>query len=141
MTITATARFDDLGNWWGRVFDFGNGASNQNVLMGQAGNSRDMLFEIHGPGGKSEVRAVNAIVQGETAEWTARVDGSGVMSIFKNGVMLVSGQGRVPDSVGRTSALIGRSNWSNDAPLVGAVTALTVQRWAASDAQIAADAG
>ena len=123
--VVAEARFDNLsGGAFQRIFDTGNGADADNIWLGQVGNGDDMAFEIITGSAKHRIVAEDAIVQGETADWSAGVDRNGVMQIFKNGALRAEGKGALPDDVLRTSELVGRSNWSGDTPLIGAVTEL-----------------
>ncbi len=119
----ATARFDDVGGgYWQRVFDYGNGAADNNILLGQTWNSTDMRFEVYVGDTSSIVTAYGAIVEGETAEWRVTVDSDGLMSIYKNGDLLAEGPGQVPADVDRENQLIGESNWAADTPLIGEVS-------------------
>lgn len=122
---TATVRFDDLeGGNWQRVFDFGNGPGADNILLSQQGSSNDMTFHVYDGGRQVTLTAQEAIVEGETATWTASIDETGMMSIAKNGEVIAEGPGIVPSDVARDSLLVGRSNWSSDTPLIGEVLAI-----------------
>ncbi|UOM33741.1 LamG domain-containing protein [Acuticoccus sp. I52.16.1] len=142
LTFTASARFDDLSaGGWQRIFDFGNGPFADNILVTQEGTSNNLVFHIHQGGSQYEVRADNAIVEGERAVWTARVDESGAMSIFKDGRLLAASLGLAGAqvaSVDRSSNLIGESNWAGDTDLVGAVYGLEVHGEALSNDEIEA---
>lgn len=120
---TATARFDDLdAGPWQRVFDFGNGPADDNILLSQEGATNNMTFHIYdGASGPATLTAQNAIVEGETATWTAAVDETGLMQIYKNGSLIAQGPGIVPNDVDRSSNLVGKSNWEADTDLVGEV--------------------
>ncbi|RFC64145.1 DUF1929 domain-containing protein [Fulvimarina endophytica] len=120
--LTVEARFDDLdAGPWQRVFDFGNGAAQDNVLLSQVGVSRDMQFEIFVGNEGHRIVAPNALVEGETAKWSVSVSDSGYMKMWKNDVLVAEGQGAVPRDVDRVSNLIGQSNWTQDTPLHGMV--------------------
>jgi hypothetical protein len=123
---TATVRFDDLdGGNWQRVFDFGNGPGADNILLGQQGSSNDMTFHVYDGGRQVTLTAQDAIVEGETATWTAQIDETGMMQILKDGEVLAEGPGIVPSDVARESMLVGRSNWSNNTPLIGEVISIS----------------
>ncbi|MCJ2039507.1 M10 family metallopeptidase C-terminal domain-containing protein [Methylobacterium sp. J-059] len=127
-SVSAEARFDDLGHgWYQRIFDTGSGADTNNIWMGQVGNGADMAFEIIEDGIKHRLVAKHAITQSETALWQASVDEGGVMRIYKDGVLLTQGEGAVPSDVVRGYSLIGASNYASDTPLVGSVNHLEVQ--------------
>ncbi|MCO6187920.1 galactose oxidase-like domain-containing protein [Rhizobium sp. L1K21] len=126
-SITVEARFDDLGAGnWQRVFDFGNGPQQDNIWLGQAGNSDDMRFEIFVDGQRYEITAADAIVEGVRAEWKVAIDDAGMMRLWKDGALVAEGQGVVPADVERTQNYIGDSNWEADATLVGEVRNLVI---------------
>ena len=120
--LTVEARFDDLssGNWQ-RVFDFGNGPSQDNILLTQFGGSNDMRFDVYVGTTRYSITAADAIDEGVLAKWTVNVDAAGYMRMFKDDVLVAEGQGAVPRDVARTSNLVGQSNWSSDDSLVGEV--------------------
>ena len=138
MTITASAQFDDLGGGaWQRIFDFGEGQYNGNIILGQHGGSQtDLVFQIMDGGAVYQVVAANALVEGERAVWTARVEADGTMAIFKNGDLLVSGAGFTPVAMDRSSGYVGHSNWSSDTPLIGSVYGIGIDDEALTDEMI-----
>ncbi len=122
-SATINVRFDDpAGGQWQRAFDIGNGAAQDNIYLGQSGNSRDMVFRIYDGDRPYTITARDAIVKGEAAEWTTSVDSHGWMRLYKNGALLAEGQGVVPRDINRKYELIGQSNWSHDTPLIGSAT-------------------
>ena len=119
----ATVRFDDLsGGAWQRVFDFGNGPGQDNILLTQLAGTNTMRFDIYTPQGLFTLDAGGAIVQGETADWTARITTDGTMQILKNGILLAERDAVVPQDVPRANLLVGESNWPADTDLIGSVT-------------------
>lgn len=123
--VDALARFDDVdGGAWQRIFDFGNGPATNNILMGQVAGTNTLRFEIYDGEVSSILDIPGAIVEGETALFSASVSTSGLMSLFKNGKLLGTENGIVPPDVDRNLELVGYSNWENDAPLIGEVFSL-----------------
>ena len=115
--IDLTARFDDpISGSWQRLFDFGSGPGSDNILLTQYENTNDLSLVLYQDGTRYEVTASEAIVAGETADFSAGIDDAGVMWIAKDGVVLAEADGVVPADVDRANALIGRSNWPGDAP-------------------------
>lgn len=142
MTFTASARYDNLLLGLNqRVFDFGNGDLQDHVWLGQVLNTSDMAFEIVDNGVAYRVTATDAIVEGETALWTARVEENGLMTIFKDGVELASAMGVVVGGVDRVSNLAGESNFILDTDLSGAVHGYGIHNGALSDDQVGELAG
>ncbi|MEL6640067.1 MAG: SdrD B-like domain-containing protein [Pseudomonadota bacterium] len=120
--ITVEARFDDVeGGSYQRVFDFGNGPAQDNIILGQINSTRDMFFSVFVAGTQYRIIAPNAIDEGVIAKWTANVDASGYMRLWKDDVLVAEGQGAVPADVDRQSKLVGESNWSADDRLEGVV--------------------
>ena len=125
--ITVQARFDaPQGGYWQRVFDFGNGAGQDNVWFGQLANTNDMVLEIWRAGVASRLVAPGALVTGQLATWKVGVDTNGLMWIEKAGIRIAQSQGTVPAAIQRNFNLVGSSNWGVDAPLDGVVLGLTV---------------
>ena len=120
--ITLEARFDDVeGGSFQRLFDFGNGAGADNVLLGQVGSSDDIYFAVWADGRQHSIVAPGAIVEGEVAKWTANVDAAGHMRLWKDDVLVAEGRGAVPADVAREGKLVGRSHWPGDDRLDGMV--------------------
>lgn len=133
--VQATVVFNNLsGGQWQRVFDFGNGMEKENVLLSQFSNSNSILMDIYktkddGSFTLARCLALEAIVEGETATWTAGVLSTGeaaVMFIAKNNRILqtcvMTSERAVPDNVERAKKLVGSSNWGADTPLIGTVS-------------------
>ena len=102
---------------WERVFDFGNGQSNDNINVIRASNTTNIEFTgFNGGTAVFTVTVSNAIVQNDFNVWTFRHNTSTRLTeILKNGIVL--------GSVTATQALtnktlsntyIGRSNWTAD---------------------------
>jgi serralysin len=126
-TASVKVVFDDVaGGWWQRVFDLGNGAGQDNIFLGQVGRSNDMQFTVMNGGAGFSIVAKGAIEQGREAAWTADVDVTGWMRLFKDGELRAEGQGVVPRDVDRANEFVGKSNWSADTPLIGKVSDLTI---------------
>lgn len=129
-TITVVARFDDIaGGSHQRLVDFGDGPITNNIILSQQRNTNNMRLKVwsnDGLGTTYEVRASNALTQGTTDTWEAGVDATGLMTIKKNGVKLAEAMGAVPLPSVRSQKLIGKSHWTADDDLIGAVLGLKV---------------
>jgi Ca2+-binding RTX toxin-like protein len=130
--VTATVNFTNpTGGFWQRIFDFGNGAVNNNIWAGNVGNSTIMALEVSPLGGTPfrVETAAGAIVAGETATWEFTISDLGVFQIIKNGALLAQGTStpaQVPVDIDRNSNFIGQSNWVGDTPLIGTISAIDV---------------
>jgi galactose oxidase len=125
--VSAFARFDKLRNrQWQRIFDFGNGPTEDCILLGQCNDTNDMCFHIYKDFIQYSLEAAEVLREGEMAHWSVGVDATGRMWIKKNGVKVGEGQGVVPAKVQRNKNLVGDSNWRVDHKLVGVVLGLKV---------------
>ena len=86
-TAVIVARFNGVNNWE-RLFDFGNGEINDNILLARSGTSQDIGVELNNGGTVvgSNV-GINAIVQSTLNIWTLVVDNIAI-KIYKNGILL-----------------------------------------------------
>lgn len=127
-TLSVTVRFDSLGYGSGQtVFDSGDAASADNIILSQAGTGGTMEFIVFVDGVRHAIAADDVIVLGETALWTVTVDADGVMSLEKDGAVVAQGQGDVPADVTRPSTLLGESNTDAYAALTGEVSAVVFE--------------
>ncbi len=127
MTISTWVRFDSFAQSWSRVIDFGDSASVNNILIGHVGTTNELGFHVIDSGGTSHnLNIANFFTAGEWVHITATVDSSGLMTVYKDGVEAGSLQGAVPTDKVRTFNYVGRSNWSQDDFLDGAIDDLII---------------
>jgi Concanavalin A-like lectin/glucanases superfamily len=116
-SATFYANFGGNSQSWERLIDFGNGQSNNNILIARAGTSDTLWFEIYGPSGSSisSCSASNAIRDNAWA-WYAISTTATTCSIYVNAdTQTASTTPTVAaNAITRTSNYIGRSNWSSD---------------------------
>jgi serralysin len=118
----ATVRFDNLAaGRWQRIFDFGNGAGLDNILLTQNFNTNSMRFQIFGTDRTFTLDMPEVIIQGETATWRVEVSEMGLVTIFKNNVLVGEGRTQSLQPLARESLLVGSSNWGGDTPLIGEI--------------------
>lgn len=107
---------------WSRVFDFGNGPGNNNVLMAVTnGTSGRPAAEVYnGTTSGGQISSPSTTIP--TGQWSLLVFtwSAGTGRLYMNGTQLVSGTITAPQNVVRTICYIGRSNWSGDAYANGA---------------------
>ncbi len=134
MSFIFWARWDAF-NWYSRLIDFGNGASNDNMIVANYRDTDNLFFSIYKSGETKYY--TSAIVPGEWVCYAATVDESGVMTLFKNGDQI--GQktdGVTPTEILRTSQYIGKSNFSADAYFKGAIDEIIVYNVALTAAEV-----
>jgi len=113
-TVTAWVR-KVSNNSWSRLFDFGNGPQNNNVLVGisslTSGKPAGQVY-VGTVGGAT----VTSPVTLANNQWRLLTyvysNGSAELSI--DGVVVAQGAQSIPANVVRTMNYIGRSNWSSD---------------------------
>eukprot|EP01061_Rhynchopus_euleeides_P026835 TRINITY_DN436_c0_g1_i1.p1 TRINITY_DN436_c0_g1~~TRINITY_DN436_c0_g1_i1.p1 ORF type:complete len:913 (+),score=205.38 TRINITY_DN436_c0_g1_i1:25-2739(+) len=106
---------------WGRIFDFGNGAWQKNVILTLAEGTRYLMLQVYRGGFMKEVRCTAVPLQlnrWTTVEVTIGRDGDtgadAIARIIIDGYQCGSGPMHLPETVQRSSNRIGRSNWPND---------------------------
>jgi hypothetical protein len=120
LTFEAWVYCTDPSRYYSRVFDFANGAGNNNILIAFQDSSQRMTFVMFNGG--AETGRITTPGQFPASTWVhvaATVDAAGQASLYWNGVLQVSGSIGVAPSVARGSNWIGRSLWGGDAYYVG----------------------
>ena len=127
-------RFDNwnVGGQFQRVFDFGNGPLQDNIVLSQFQDTQKMFFALHDcADGTDLVRLVtddDVIEDGVVVTWKVGLDPSGLMYMIKDGVLQESQNTTcVPRNVNRLNKLLGESNWIDNEPLHGAVLGIRVR--------------
>ncbi len=103
-------------NNWSRVLDFGNGAGDENIVLGlsDAGTTgKPFLAVVDGANWSSIVSPVDLPLN-KWSHLSATLEGT-LAKIYINGELVASGTINVPNNVSRTNCYIGRSNYSGDA--------------------------
>ena len=125
LTFATWYKSDNSGNF-ARIFDFGNGAALDNILMAQYGTYDIFAMHVHIPGSQIEFQQ-DASYKFNTANvwkhvaWTIDPAGSGTWKVYINGVLVGSAVKQYPRSVLRSKNYIGRSNWGYDNYLNGGI--------------------
>eukprot|EP00981_Chlorochromonas_danica_P008299 scaffold2099_cov252-Ochromonas_danica.AAC.2 len=105
---------------WGRLFDFGNGAASDNLLLGFNNSQSQLAWSLYrGQTSATESSGVGSIPQNQwnLLCWTfsAPVDGKCTWTLYLNKLQVKRLTNvYYPNLVARSSCLIGKSNWSND---------------------------
>lgn len=103
---------------WSRMFDFGNGSPNDNVLatLFQASNSNRQQIEHHIGNSSNGIVLTQSpgLRIGQWNHYLVQFDGS-ILRVFINGWLAASGTVAMPRMIMRNNCFIGRSNWSSDA--------------------------
>ena len=136
MTISVWA-YPTAVKSWSRFVDMGNGEYNSNIVFGRRGSSNDLFFEAYdrdNSGG--QVRAENVIQLNSWQLFTVTLDIDGSVAIYKNGVLVSSGQTAVPTNIERMYNYIGRSNWSADSYYQGRMDDVRIYNYALTNTEV-----
>ena len=120
------------------MFDLGQSFSTGigNIYVARMGTSNDLTFTIEKNGVYTyRATAVGAITNGSWLSFAASVDATGLMKLYVNGTLAATTQGVVPDTGLRDAFYIGKSAWTPDVGLDGAVDSLTLLKGSITDAQ------
>ncbi len=125
---------------WSRVFDIGNGAAQNNLVMTM---NSDGTVRFHAYNGSTVVGDFNSGAPITLNSWThvaVSVDTSNVATMYINGVAAgsVTLSSAIP-SLTRVNTWLGRSNWSADPYFDGEISDLRVYDIARTAAEINAD--
>ncbi|MGI9280292.1 MAG: retention module-containing protein, partial [Endozoicomonas sp.] len=129
MTLSAWVQFDSFDEHWSRILDFGNGQSDNNIVLGHTGSNNGIGFHIYSGGAddpKGTLEINNFFTAGEWVHVTATVEADGTMSIFRNGELAGQADGVVPAEMVRTGNFLGKSQWSDDGYLDGSIDELII---------------
>jgi hypothetical protein len=112
-------RYDD-SNGWTRIFDFGDGENDDNIMLGRA--SIDLRFALltGTSGWTGDIRG-GTITNGQFTHLVATVTSSNVMKLYQDGVLVGTNDTGVTAStvMTRTNHYLGRSNWNGNEMLKG----------------------
>jgi hypothetical protein len=118
-----------------RIFDFGNGAANNNIWVGM-GDGNNMAIEVWrdsaSPGWCRS--ATGSVVANEWAQWTVVLDGTNCKWYKNNTLSLSTAYSYLPWAKTLTLNYIGKSNW-NDPFFEGGIGELAIYKSALSDAE------
>ncbi len=103
-----------------RFLDLGAGQAANNIIVYRRSTTTDLAVNVYnGSTASSEVVASGVLELNRWQHFAITMDPSGLARIYKDGVLVASGQTGVPNDVNRTSNFVGRSNWSTDANYAG----------------------
>jgi hypothetical protein len=123
---------------WERFIDFGNGSASDNIWFGRQNNTNNLAFEGWSGGSSNGlVTASDAISLSAWQMFTATVDSSGNVKLYKDGQQVATGNSGV-SSVTRVNNYIGRSNWSGDQYYQGNMDDVRIYNYCLTDAHVLA---
>jgi uncharacterized repeat protein (TIGR02543 family) len=146
ITLDFEVDFGNTDDQWERVFDFGSaapGSISNNLLVARRDYSDDLFMEIWSGTSSSGTCQANGIIDEYSTmnRYTITLDGS-TCRIWKNGVAqtvsIVGGGNTMKPPTGQvwSNNLIGKSHWTADANLEGAIKSLRIYSGALTPDQV-----
>ena len=138
MTFSAWVNYDSFQSW-SRIFDFGDGESNNNIVLANRGTTNNLALEIRAANGTSGGQLVieNFWSANTWIHVTATISDTGLMRVYKNGELAGELQSSViPTEKVRNNNYIGRSNWSSDGYFDGQLDDVTISNNALDSNQV-----
>lgn len=111
-TFECWVRWDAFNNW-SRLFDFGNGSGNNNILLANQGTTNQLTLHVYQ---NSSQQALNSPVNMGTGQWyhvAVTQTSGGLATLYIDGVSVASATLQLPLNVSRSSNYFGRSNWAD----------------------------
>ncbi|MEB3122788.1 MAG: LamG-like jellyroll fold domain-containing protein [Snowella sp.] len=99
---------------YSRIFDFGNGANSDNILL-LADASGKTSFGIFIGGSGDYVEVYNILEINKWIHLAVAMDQSGNVTLYKDGVIVAQKKLHLPQNLVRNQNYLGKSNWSGDA--------------------------
>jgi hypothetical protein len=114
-TVEAWVNVTAIANW-SRLMDFGNGAGAQNVLLALSSGVSGKPVVAHYAATSTNISSSTVLPTNQWVHLASVYDGAtSLLTIYLNGVSIVSGVAVAPQNTTRTLNYVGKSNWSADA--------------------------
>ena len=127
-------------NSWSRVFDFGNGPSNDNIILALSkGTGGKLSISIYEGSSSLSFESPDVLPLNEWTHIAIKLNYGKVGWLYLNGENLKYGVLKTPQNVIRTNNYIGKSNWNNDAYADVIMDEFRIYNYAKEDEQIMAD--
>src|SRR5262249_53202948 len=140
LTVEAWVESDNVNAFWARVFDFGDGAVANNIVLAWQGATGQMALLVADPSGGFHTITTTAVFPQNTwVHVAATIDEGGNGAIYWNGALVASGSVGVPPVEARLNQYVGRSNWWSDAPFQGSMDDIEIWKGARTAEQIGQD--
>lgn len=115
-SVSCWVYFTKQDNNWERIFDFGDGENNNNIVLCRFGLTNNIYFGIRNGSAESYIVFKNAIENNQWMHIAVSVTKSPITySVYKNGVLQVpsgiSDNPRWPSSTTYNNCYIAKSNW------------------------------
>ena len=155
LTMEMWVRFDSFRQW-SRLFDFGNGVAQNNILLGNFQNTNNLALHVYAAGDTDFSTQLNTdfpvwqagvwqhvvvvIEDMASQRGVSRTSSTAAdYRVYINGAQIATRQGLLPQRAQRQFSYIANSNWysNGDLPFNGTIDSLYIYNYALSDEQIA----
>jgi hypothetical protein len=144
MTVSVWAKPGASANW-ARFIDFGNvdntvtpAVYSDVIYLSRNAMSTSLSFVVYVGTASTTITANNAITLNEWQMFTATMNASGSLVLYKNGLPVQSGiTAAIPNLITRTSNFIGKSNWTTDSLYNGSMDDVQIYNFAKSADDVA----
>jgi len=129
LTAVAVVKFEGSAGIFERIFDFGNGAESDNIILYRRFTTEELLFEIrNGATTVCKIVQTNAITQDAWITIIVRYNAQDhSVELMLNGTVVSSGTCSQPSTDrSLTRTYIGKSNWPSDDFLSGSIAGVLV---------------
>jgi len=141
LTVESWVNIKSYTNW-SRIIDFGNGALNHNIVLGQLESTGRLVFHVY-DGSGNRIVDLEPLAQIPLNEWThvaATIDDQKNVKLYVNGAVIgTTVASSLPSTMQRSNNYVGRSNWSGDSYFNGSIADLRLYSGARTAEQINTD--
>jgi hypothetical protein len=123
-------------NTWSRLIDMGNGSGSDNLLFANEGTTNALRFEVYKGASQQGISGPANLVTGRWYHVAVTQNGSGVTTLYVDGVAVATTTLWMPNNVSRASCFIGKSNWGADGYLNAAVDNMRIWNVARTQQEI-----
>ena len=125
---------------YSRIFDFGEGTSNNNILLCNKGTTKNLAFYVFKDNVRDYIEITNYITIGEWTHVGVTFNNTTKkVKIFKNGSLVPNNKDTLKYSipnVPRTSSYIGKSNWDHDSYFKGQMSDFCIYKKELTESEV-----
>ena len=136
-SFSGWVKYDKI-QFWSRVFDFGNGASKDNIVLSNQSRTPYLVFENWNKSSKENKYIPDFWQLGDWVYIVCKVHESGKLNIFKNGKLITSSIRKLTPTIFRRDQYFGKSNWSGNSYFNGELDDLRLYDRAITEAEVRA---
>ena len=136
-TIETWVNYHNFYNW-SRIFDFGNGANSDNILLANQSSQNNLQLHIFVGGNSEFLDLGNALEIDKWIHLAVAMDSTGNVTVYKDGSIIGKKKFRLPRNLVRNQNYLGKSNWSSDRLFNGKMDEVRIWKRCRSQSEIQA---